>query len=144
MQCRRDPNTNIIVCNTTLNPNTHSPALDVIPTSKHIARPADLVAFLRSNRFIARSDPELNSLSSARRPGRPTSTREERLSQRRTTESAEHASGFWLPDLRDADVVAKLREWNGDWVALAALGSFCRVDTKGEVRESLFPPRGGS
>ena len=43
----------------------------------------------------------------------------------------------------DEETLVKLDGWAGDWVSLGAM-RFLRVDIKGDMKESQFPPRGAS
>lgn len=103
--------------------------------------PSNLITHIQD--FINRGDAEIHQLRADRRPGRPTSTREDRLAQRKAAETLEFASGFWLPDMANARNVEMLGQWNGEWVALATMG-FARVSDSGVVHESSFPPKGMS
>ena len=90
---------------------------------------------------MKRDDDELLELQANRRPGRPTSTREDRLRQRIEAEESEYNTGFWVPDMRDAESKTSLRQWSGDWSSLSSL-RFIRMTKKGEIRISSFPPKG--
>jgi len=92
--------------------------------------------------YLARDDDLLEDLKKERRPGRPPSTRQTLLEQLRQNEEGEYVSGFWMPDLRDAENVQKLSRWNGEWAALGPL-DFVRLKKEGGVEHSGFPPRGG-
>ena len=94
-------------------------------------------------RFIHRGNEEIQQLKGERRPGRPISSREERLSQRKSSEEQEYSSGFWVADLQSQRTVAALRDWNGTWAALATL-AFKRITNQGALIESSFPPKGRS
>lgn len=89
--------------------------------------------------FIRRNDEALTEAKASRRAGRPPSKEETTLTQLIDTERQELKAGFWVPDLRDGDVVKMLKEWNGDWVALGQM-KFVRVDDKGTVKDSQWPP----
>ncbi|KAK0660670.1 hypothetical protein DIS24_g3278 [Lasiodiplodia hormozganensis] len=92
--------------------------------------------------YVHRDDEELAELKAARRPGRPPATREQLLEQRIATETKEfELSGFYCPDMRDAATVDKLRGWDGEWVSCNAM-KFVRVIKAGEVRDSVWPPKG--
>lgn len=93
--------------------------------------------------YLARHDEELEQLKAERRSGRPRSTRQTLLEQQRELEGKEYESGFWLPNLQDEGTLMKLDGWKGDWVGLGIM-RFARVDNKGTVKESQFPPRGAS
>jgi len=91
--------------------------------------------------FLGRDDEELGNLQTQRRAGRPPSTRETLLKQNQATEQGEYASGFWVPDLENAENLKKLKEWDGKWASLATL-QFARISKDGKKRESSFPPKG--
>ncbi|KAF9731486.1 hypothetical protein PMIN06_000407 [Paraphaeosphaeria minitans] len=91
--------------------------------------------------FLGRDDEELATLKSERRPGRPPSTRETLLRQNQAVEQGEYASGFWVPDLEDAENLKQLKKWNGEWSGLPTL-KFSRISKDGVNRESSFPPKG--
>lgn len=91
--------------------------------------------------YLGRDDDELAKLASERRAGRPPTTRETLLKRTQATEQAEYASGFWVPDLEDADNLRRLKEWKGQWSSLATL-TFARIAKDGSKRESSFPPKG--
>ena len=86
---------------------------------------------------------ELAQLKAERRSGRPASTRQTLLEQRRDLEGKEYESGFWVPNLQDVETLVKLDAWKWDWLSLGNM-RFIRVDDKGMVKESQFPPRGAS
>ncbi|KAL8841340.1 MAG: hypothetical protein Q9170_000971 [Blastenia crenularia] len=93
--------------------------------------------------YLSRSSSELSTLQSARRPGRPTSTREDMLRQRTETEAKEYVSGYWIPDMEDLDTLEKLRAWNEEWTSLNTL-KFVRITQQGVRHASSFPPKGKS
>ncbi|KAK9468737.1 hypothetical protein V1512DRAFT_257772 [Lipomyces arxii] len=76
--------------------------------------------------FIARDDAELDQLKSTRRPGRPSSGRQDSLQTRRDFEVAEFASGFYVPDLTDRDNVKAVRAWSQDYGGIGLI-KFVRV-----------------
>jgi translation machinery-associated protein 16 len=91
--------------------------------------------------YLGRDDEELLKLKAERRAGRPASTRQTLLEQARATEQGEYASGFWVPDLEDAENLKRLKEWTGKWAGLATL-KFARISVQGVKKESSFPPKG--
>lgn len=93
--------------------------------------------------YITRDDEEVAKLRAERRPGRPSSTREDLLKQRIDTESREYDSGFWIPDMEDSDNIARLENWMGDWTSLSTL-TFVRLGRDGKKRTSTFPPKAQS
>lgn len=93
--------------------------------------------------YLGRDDDELAKLQAERRAGRPPSTRETLLKQARLAEQGEYASGFWVPDLQEADTLKALRDWDGSWAGLATM-KFVRISKEGSKKESCFPPKGMS
>jgi translation machinery-associated protein 16 len=93
--------------------------------------------------YLGRDDDELLRLKAERRPGRPASTRQTLLDQHQAVEQGEYASGFWVPDLQDAENLKTLKEWSGKWSGLATL-RFVRISREGVRKESSFPPKGMS
>jgi len=93
--------------------------------------------------YLGRDDEELLKLKAERRSGRPASTRQTLLEQARATEQGEYASGFWVPDLEDAENLKKLKDWSGQWSGLSTL-KFARISKDGVKKESSFPPKGMS
>jgi translation machinery-associated protein 16 len=91
--------------------------------------------------FIARDDEELAEIQSQRRPGRPPSKAEERITQRVEGERKEYKAGFWVPELRDEASRQKLENWSGNWAGLNNL-NFVRTVSGGEIQPSTFPPKG--
>jgi translation machinery-associated protein 16 len=89
--------------------------------------PSDLII---PHRYIARDDEELATLKAQRRPGRASTNPEDQFQ-----------SGFWMPDLRDSEGVAKLRAWKQDWSSLNTL-KFARIGSESGIRASTFPPKG--
>lgn len=93
--------------------------------------------------WINRNADELAQLKAARRPGRPTSKREDDVSQVKAHDEIEYASGYWIPNLQDPATLLALRNYNGDWVSLATM-KFQRFHKDGALVESSFPPKGES
>ena len=98
-------------------------------------------AVLTASRYLSRHDEELAELKSQRRPGRPSSTREDLLKQSMAAEEREYDSGFWIPDMQDEDNLAILQAWNGEWTALNTF-KYIRLSRDGTVQISNFPPKG--
>jgi translation machinery-associated protein 16 len=93
--------------------------------------------------YLGRDDEEVLKLKAERRPGRPASTRQTLLEQHQAVEQGEYESGFWVPDLEDAENLKRLKEWSGQWSGLATL-KFARISKTGVRKESSFPPKGMS
>ncbi|KAL8713870.1 MAG: hypothetical protein Q9220_002015 [cf. Caloplaca sp. 1 TL-2023] len=93
--------------------------------------------------YLDRSTTELSALKTERRPGRPASTKDDKLSRRIEAETKEHISGFWIPDMSDADTLGKLKNWNGEWASLNTM-KYVRIARDGTKHSSSFPPKGKS
>ena len=93
--------------------------------------------------FIDREDDELAEAKQERRPGRPPTKTEERISQRKEAEEREFRGGFWVPELRDEESRLKVERWGGEWGGLNTLG-FIRVVKAGLIKPSSFPPKANS
>ncbi len=93
--------------------------------------------------YIQRHQDELEQFEKERRPGRPRSNREDLLRQKVDAEGKEYDSGFWIPNVMDADTAKDLKDWSGDWASLATL-KFVRIAHDGGMRDSSFPPKGQS
>jgi translation machinery-associated protein 16 len=106
---------------------------------EHSLRAPRLIGY----RCIHRDEGEIAQLKSERRKGRPPTRREELLNQRTETEEKEFKTGFWLPELGDADVLHALKHWNRHWAGLSSL-KFIRITQEGVKQASSFPPKGMS
>ncbi|KAL8735563.1 MAG: hypothetical protein Q9166_000731 [cf. Caloplaca sp. 2 TL-2023] len=93
--------------------------------------------------YLGRDSSELTVLQSERRPGRPTSTKEDMLKQRIQAEANEYSSGYWIPDMEDGETIDKLQNWNEQWTSLGTL-KFVRIAKDGTKHASSFPPKGKS
>ena len=91
--------------------------------------------------YLNRHDQEVAELKSQRRPGRPSSTREDQLQQSVKTEHREYDGGFWIPDMQDEGNLRLLRGWNGEWTAMNTF-KYVRLSKDGTIKESSFPPKG--
>lgn len=100
-------------------------------------------SILMFSRYLSRFDDELVKAKSDRRPGRPSSTREDVLKQSMLNEDREYSAGFWIPDLQDQQTLNLLRSWNGEWTSLSSL-KYIRLTRNGLTRQSSFPPKGQS
>lgn len=98
---------------------------------------------LKSSRYLGRHDEEIEQLKSERRPGRPSSNREDLLRQQVAIEDREHSAGFWLPDMEDGENLELLRNWNGEWTSLSNF-KYVRLTRAGAKSPSRFPPKGQS
>ena len=98
---------------------------------------------LCSARYINRDEEELARFRAERRPGRPSSTREDLLKQRMEIEEREYHTGFWVPNVGDEQDLALLRNWNGLWTSLSTL-KYVRIARNGTKQPSSFPPKGQS
>ena len=112
----------------------------LIQTSVH-GRICFYKLLLIAGRYLSRHDEELAKLKGQRRPGRPSSTREDLLKQSMATEDREYNSGFWIPDMQDEGSLAILQGWNGDWTSLNTI-KYVRLSRDGLLQTSNFPPKG--
>ncbi|TVY75871.1 Mitochondrial acidic protein MAM33 [Lachnellula suecica] len=80
--------------------------------------------------FVHQHDEEFNTLKKERRPGRPTSTREDLLRIKIAADEKEYETGFYLPDLTDTDNIVFLERWDGDWSYLSTL-KWVRISSSG-------------
>lgn len=71
--------------------------------------------------FIDRDHDELEQLRSSRRPGRPTTKKQDLLEFRLKQETHVYETGWKVPDLRDAENVQKLRAWGGGHGGLTSI-----------------------
>ncbi|KAK9453942.1 hypothetical protein V1511DRAFT_518314 [Dipodascopsis uninucleata] len=83
--------------------------------------------------FIARDDQELDKLKSERRPGRPTSTRQDYLQARRDLEAEEYATGFYSPNLLEQGNVDLFRRWNMEYSGIGLL-KYVRISKEGGLQ----------
>ncbi|KAL8801114.1 MAG: hypothetical protein Q9223_004219 [Gallowayella weberi] len=93
--------------------------------------------------YLERDASELSAVQSERRPGRPPSTKEDTLKQRIQAEANEYNSGYWIPNMEDADTLEKLKDWNEQWTSLSTL-QYVRITREGTKHSSSFPPKGKS
>ncbi|TVY35646.1 Translation machinery-associated protein [Lachnellula subtilissima] len=93
--------------------------------------------------FVHQYDEEFNALKKERRAGRPPSTREDLLKIKIAADEKEYETGFYLPDLTDADNTVFLERWDGDWSYLSTL-KWVRISSSGLVQPAKFPPKGES
>lgn len=63
--------------------------------------------------YIERDNDELETLKSQRRPGRPSSSRQDTLQMQLEYDNREYNDGFMLPDLRNPETVKALAAWQG-------------------------------
>lgn len=85
--------------------------------------------------FINRDMDELDQLRDARRPGRPTSKRQDLLEFRVKQERHVYLTGWKVPDLRDSVNVTKLRLWQGGHGGLTSI-KFVTVKKEGIPEDS--------
>ena len=91
--------------------------------------------------YLSRHIDEIEQLQRERRPGRPSSTREDLLKHATAAEEKEYASGFWLPEMQDEKNLEILRAWSGEWSSLNTL-RYIRLSKDGTIRQSSYPPKG--
>lgn len=114
---------------------------DRLPEPLHPLEVEKIQSLVRE--YVERNDTEIEQLKAERRQGRPPSSRQTMFEQQKQADEKEFESGFWLPNLQDEETLIKLDQWRGDWVGLGTM-KFVRIDSKGALRDSQFPPRGAS
>ena len=114
---------------------------DLIQRSVSLGYPPTWGILADESSYLTRHDQEFAELKSQRRPGRPSSTREDLLQQSVKTEHREYDGGFWIPDMQDEGNVRLLRGWNGEWTALNTF-RYVRLSKDGTMKGSSFPPKG--
>ncbi|KAI2627691.1 translation machinery-associated protein 16 [Hypoxylon sp. NC1633] len=91
--------------------------------------------------FVQQHDEELIELKKARRPGRPSSTKEDLLKVKIDKLQKEYQNGFLLPVLDTEENATLLSRFEGSWSYLTIL-KWARISSAGNVQSSSFPPRG--
>lgn len=92
-------------------------------------------------RFLEQHAEELSQLKKERRPGRPSSAREDLMRLKVAAGEKEYKDGFYMPDLTDENNIVFLNKWEGSWSYLSTL-KWVRVSCSGKVQTSRFPPKG--
>jgi translation machinery-associated protein 16 len=77
-------------------------------------------------RWVHRNDEELSRMQRERRPGRPSSTKEDQLKLKIDREMEEYRTGFYMPDLQDWTNIEWLQRWDGNVGGLAQI-RFTRI-----------------
>lgn len=96
---------------------------------------------LTDHSFINNTAVQLEELQAERRADRPPSNKENLRKMELDQLRQEYVSGFWMPDLRNANTLKLFRIWDQDWSSLNVI-TFVRVMQDGTVSESKFPPKG--
>ncbi|CCH41029.1 hypothetical protein BN7_566 [Wickerhamomyces ciferrii] len=84
----------------------------------------DMKLFIEA--FLSRDDEEIEQLKSERRKGRPATTRQVLLENKKKEEEQEYKTGYLIPDISDEKTVVFLRNWNGTTGGLGIL-KFIRI-----------------
>ncbi|KAH0836332.1 hypothetical protein J3R83DRAFT_7884 [Lanmaoa asiatica] len=79
--------------------------------------------------WLTRHDDELEQERSARRKGRPKSTKEVKLEERKVRETEEYRSGIEVPDLTHEPTVHLFRQWDQKRVAYVQPLRFIRISS---------------
>lgn len=89
--------------------------------------------------YLARDDDELEALKKSRRPGRPSSSKQDMLQMRTDKEQHEYKTGYMVPHLGDEETVRALKTYNGRGSMANAVYIRIRPDstTYGEIEKSL-------
>lgn len=90
--------------------------------------------------WIMRQQEDMDRESAAQRPGRPKSKALAEIHAQIDADEREYKIGYWFPDVRDEDVLLRLRLYRGSWGGLNNL-TFVRVFRGGEIKPSSFPPK---
>ena len=93
--------------------------------------------------YINRHEEELTKLKHERRPGRPPTSRQERIELQMSKDNHEYDSGFWIPNMEDEKNLDALRQWDGQWQSLGSL-NFVRLSRSGLKHASSFPVKRSS
>uniref|UniRef100_A0A0L0NTV7 Translation machinery-associated protein 16 n=1 Tax=Candidozyma auris TaxID=498019 RepID=A0A0L0NTV7_CANAR len=64
--------------------------------------------------WVCRDDEELKEIDRNRRPGRPLTSKQQLLKEKRAHDEHVFETGIRTPDLRDKDTVINVRNWNGN------------------------------
>lgn len=64
--------------------------------------------------WVIRDDEELAEIDKSRRPGRPLTSRQQLLKEKRKHDEHVFETGLRTPDLRDKDTVVNVKNWNGN------------------------------
>lgn len=91
--------------------------------------------------YVHQYDEELSELKKARRPGRPSSTKEDLLKVKINALMKEYQNGFLLPELTAEENAVLLDRWEGSWSYLTNI-KWIRLSEDGKVKSASFPPRG--
>ncbi|POS86805.1 hypothetical protein EPUL_001505 [Erysiphe pulchra] len=94
-------------------------------------------------RFLEQYAEQLSQLKKERRPGRPSSAREDLIRIKVAAGEKEYKDGFYMPDLTDENNIVFLKKWEGSWSYLSTL-KWVRVSSSGKLQTSRFPPKGDS
>ncbi|KAJ7066711.1 hypothetical protein C8F01DRAFT_980969 [Mycena amicta] len=79
--------------------------------------------------WVSRHEPDISAEQAARRKGRPKSVREMRLEEARLREHENYRTGIEVPDLTDADTLARFRKWDFKSLGYAHLLRFVRISS---------------
>lgn len=77
--------------------------------------------------WLTRHDLELEEERSARRKGRPKSSREHQLEELKRYEAEEYRTGLELPDLTSEHYLGLFRQWDGNDVTYLNIMRFIRI-----------------
>lgn len=89
--------------------------------------------------FVHQHDEEYEEAKSARRPGRPSSSKEDLLKARVVKLEKEYQTGIYMPDLTSSANLDAFDRWEGSYAFLAGL-SWVKFLPSGEMKPASFPP----
>ncbi|KAF7546429.1 hypothetical protein G7046_g9305 [Stylonectria norvegica] len=93
------------------------------------------------NSFVHQHDEEYSEVKKTRRPGRPSSVKEDLLKNRINALESEYQKGFIIPDLLAHETVSALHLWEGSWSYLSQM-KWIKVMAGGDARPIAFPAGG--
>ncbi|TLS24082.1 hypothetical protein PpBr36_08301 [Pyricularia pennisetigena] len=112
---------------------------DVVKESSH-PRPLSLdIVHEMVKSFVHQYDEEYAEAKSARRPGRPASTKEDTLKAKVVKLEKEYQAGLYMPDLTKVENLDALERWEGSWSFLTSL-AWVKFLPSGEMKPASFPP----
>ncbi|GMF62663.1 unnamed protein product [[Candida] boidinii] len=95
---------------------------------------SDMKIFIEA--FIDRDNEELEEMRNERRPGRPSTKKQDLLENRIKKEKHQYLTGWSVPNLTDADTVELLRKWKGDQGGVTVIKHIiCSKNSKDEENE---------
>lgn len=95
---------------------------------------SDMKIFIEA--FIDRDNEELEEMRNERRPGRPSTKKQDLLENRIKKEKHQYLTGWSVPNLTDVDTVELLRKWKGDQGGVTVIKHIiCSKNSKDDENE---------